>query len=158
MSDLSIANSVFDKLIADSTFLDYLGLTPASLMGDKVKKIQKEMEPTGLSADNMPLVCIYPIPGVRSRMNQVVYDAMFEVVIYSSSSSGVKTATQKPGTMTIGELLSGDLAKGKKGLLHQVQLAGATFLTEYQGSYQAPSGVSGIKKYIQRYKVSEEIG
>ena len=157
MSDFSIINSVFGKLIADSTFLGYHGLTIASLMPDKVKKVQKEMDPVGLAIDNLPLTTIYPIPGVRSRINGCVYDGMFEVAIYSDSSSGVKTATQKAGTMVIGELLSGDMAKGKIGLLHQVQLAGATFLTEYQGGFQTNSGVSGIKKYIQRYKVSEAI-
>jgi len=158
LSDFSIINSVFGKLKADSTFLAYFGLTTASTMPDIVKKIQKEIDPDGLTTANIPLCCIYPIPGVRSRINGCVYDGMFEVAIYSDSSSGVKTATQKAGTMVIGELLSGDLAKGKIGLLHQVQLAGATFLTEYQGGFQTSSGVSGIKKYIQRYKVSEEIG
>lgn len=158
MSDLSIINSVFGKLIADSVFLDYLGLTTDSPMAEKVKRIQKEVEPNGLSTTNIPLVCIYPIPGVRNRINDIVYDAMFEVAIFSDTSTGVKSATQKAGTMVIGELLSGDIAKGTKGLLHQVQLGGATFLTEFQSSFQSPSGVAGIKKYVMRFKVSEVIG
>lgn len=157
MSDLSIINSVFGKLKADSAFLGLLGLTTSSPIADITKKIQKEIDPDGLTTTNIPLVCIYPIPGMRSRANQTVYDGMFEVAIYSDSSSGVKTVTQKAGTMTIGELLSGDLAKSKVGLLHQVQLAGATFLTEYQGGSQSSSGVAGIKKYIMRFKVSEVI-
>lgn len=150
MSDLSIINSVFGKLIADSVFLDYLGLTTASPMAEKVKRIQKEVEPNGLSATNIPLVCIYPIPGVRNRINDIVYDAMFEVAIFSDTSTGVKSATQKAGTMTIGARVM--------ELLHYIQLSGATFLTEFQSSFQQPSGVTGIKKYVQRYKVSEVIG
>lgn len=150
MSDLSIINSVFGKLKADSVFLGHLGLTTISPMADIAKKIQKEMEPDGLSKDNIPLVCIYPIPGVRSRYNACMYDAMFEVAIYSNNSSGAKSATTNAGTMVIGERA--------RELLHYVQLAGATFKTEFQTSYQGPSNVSGIKKYVMRFKVGEEIG
>ena len=147
MSDFAIVNSVFGKLIADSVFLGYLGLTPSSPMADKAKKIQKEMEPDGL-AQNVPLVCIYPIPGVRSRYNDCVYDSMFEVAIYSNSSSGI------PPGKTAGTMLIGQRARD---LLHQVQLSGATFKTEFQTSYQYATQVSGIKKYVMRFLVSEVI-
>jgi len=157
MSDFSIINSVFGKLKADSTFLAYFGLTTTSLMPAIVAKIQKELEPDGLTKDNIPLCCIYPIPGVRSRVNGCVYDGMFEVAIYSDNSTGVKSATTKAGTMRIGKSLIGDVSTGEKGLLHQVQLGGSTFLTEFQSSFQSSSGVSGIKKYIMRFKVSEVI-
>ena len=150
LSDLSIIDSVFGKLIADSVFLDYLGLTLASPMPEKVKRIQKEIEPNGLSTTNVPLVCIYPIPGVRNRINDIVYDAMFEVAIFSDTSTGVKGPTQKAGTMVIG-------ARAME-LLHYIQLSGATFLTEFQSSFQSPSGVTGIKKYVMRFKVSEVVG
>jgi len=150
LSDFAIVNSVFGKLIADSVFLGYLGLTPSSPMADKAKKIQKEMEPDGL-AQNVPLVCIYPIPGVRSRYNDLVYDAMFEVAIYSNnSSSPVNSGTIKTGTMVIGQRA--------RDLLHQVQLSGATFKTEFQTSYQYATQVSGIRKYVMRFLVSEVIG
>ena len=149
MSDFSIINSVFGKLKADSTFLAYFGLTTASLMPAIVAKIQKELEPDGLTKDNIPLCCIYPIPGVRSRSNGCVYDGMFEVAIYSDNSTGVKSATTKAGTMRIGDTV--------RDLLHYVQLAGDTFKTEFQSSFQTSSGVSGIKKYILRFKVSEGI-
>lgn len=145
MSDFAIVNSVFGKLKADSVFLGYLGLTPTS--PNIPDKIQKEMEPKGQVADNVPLVCIYPIPGVRSRYNDCVYDAMFEVAIYSNTSSGVPP--NKAGTMLIGERA--------RDLLHQVQLSGATFKTEFQSSYQYATQVSGIKKYVMRFLVSEEI-
>lgn len=148
MSDFSIINSVFGKLKADSVFLGYFGLTPTSNMADIVAKIQKEMEPTGLSAANIPLCCIYPIPGVRSRANAIVYDSMFEVAVYSNSSSGI------PPGKTAGTMLIGQRARE---LLHQVQLSGATFLTEFQTSYQGPSNVAEIKKYVLRFKVSEVI-
>lgn len=149
MSDFAIVNSVFGKLIADSTFLGYFGLTTASAMADMVKKIQKEMEPDGL-AQNIPLVCVYPIPGVRSRYNDCVYDSMFEVAIYSNnSSSPVNSGTLKVGTMVIGQRA--------RDLLHQVQLSGATFKTEFQTSYQYATQVSGIKKYVMRFLVSEVI-
>ena len=149
MSDFSIINSVFGKLKADSTFLGYFGLTTASNMGDIVKKVQKELDPDGLTKDNIPLCCIYPIPGVRSRVNGCVYDGMFEVAIYSDNSTGVKSATTKTGTMRIGDTA--------RGLLHYVQLGGNSFLTEFQSSFQSSSGVSGIKKYILRFKVGEVI-
>lgn len=147
LSDFAIINSVFGKLKADSVFLGYLGLTSSSPMADIVKKLQKEMEPDGLATTNIPLVCIYPSPGVRSRYNNCVYDAMLEVAIYSNTSSGVPPS--KAGTMVIGERV--------KEALHYVQLAGATFKTEFQTSYQGPSNVTGIKKYVMRFKVSEEI-
>ena len=140
---------MFGKLIADPTFLGYHGLTTASTMGEKAKKIQKEMEPTGLATTNIPLTCIYPIPGVRSRINNLVYDGMFEVACYSDNSSGNKTATLKAGTMRMGETA--------RGLLDQVQLGGATLLVEFQSEFQSSSNVAGIKKYIQRFKVSEVI-
>jgi len=149
MSDFSIINSVFGKLKADSTFLAYFGLTTTSLMPAIVAKIQKELDPDGLTKDNIPLCCIYPIPGLRSRVNGCVYDGMFEVAIYSDNSTGTKSATSKAGTMRIGETAM--------GLLHQKQLAGSTFLTEFQSSFQSSSGVIGIKKYIMRFKVSEVI-
>jgi len=150
MSDFSTINSVFGKLKADSTFLAYFGLTTASTMADIVKKIQKELDPDGLTTSNIPLCCIYPIPGVRSRVNGCVYDGMFEVAIYSDNSTGVKSATTKAGTMRIGDTVM--------DLLHYVQLAGNTIRTEFQSSFQTSSGVSGIKKYIMRFKVSEVIG
>lgn len=149
MSDFTIINSVFGKLIADATFLAYFGLTSASTMGDKVAKIQKELDPNGLTTTNIPLCCIYPMPGVRSRQNLSVYDGMFEVAIFSDNSTGVKSATTKAGTMRIGETVI--------DLLHQQQLAGSTFLVEYQTSFQTSSNVVGIKKYILRFKVSEVI-
>jgi len=149
LSDLSIVNSVFGKLKADSVFLGYLGLTTSSLMPAIVAKIQKEMEPTGLTKDNVPLVCIYPIPGVRSRLNDLIYDAFFEVAIFSDSSTNIKSATTKTGTMQIGERA--------RELLHYVQLGGATFKTEFQSSFQSSSGATGVKKYVMRFKVSEEI-
>ena len=150
LSDFSIVNSVFGKLIADSVFLGYFGLTSASAMADKVAKIQKEMEPTGLSANNIPLCCIYPIPGVRSRANAIVYDSMFEVAIYSNnSSSPTKLTNIQVGTMVIGDRA--------RLLLHQVQLAGATFKVEFQTSFQTTSNIAGIKKYVMRFKVGEVI-
>jgi len=149
LSDFSIINSVFGKLIADSTFLAYFGLTSASTMAAKVDKIQKELDPNGLTTTNIPLCCIYPIPGVRSRINGCVYDGMFEVAIYSDNSTGVKSATTKAGTMRIGDTVM--------DLLHYKQLAGDTFKTEFQSSFQTSSNVSGIKKYIMRFKVSEVI-
>lgn len=151
MSDFSIINSVFGKLKADSVFLGYFGLTPSSNMADIVAKIQKEMEPTGLSTNNIPLCCIYPIPGVRSRANAIVYDSMFEVAIYSNnSSSPTKLTNIQVGTMVIGDRA--------RLLLHQVQLAGATFKVEFQTSFQTTSNIAGIKKYVMRFKVGEEIG
>ena len=149
MSDISIANSIFTKLVADATFLDYHGLTTASTNAQKAVKIQKEMEPDGLTIDNIPLTCIYPIPGLRSKLNHLVYDAMFEITHYSSSSVGVKSATQKAGTMVMGARA--------KSLIHQIQLAGATFKVEFQSSFQSNSNVPGIKKYTQRFKISEEL-
>lgn len=150
MSGLSIANSVFSKLIADVELLDYLNLTPASTMAQKAAKIQKEIEPIGLSTTNIPLVCIYPIPGLPNKINSIVYDGMFEVAIYSDNSSGVKSVYTKAGTMRIGERI--------RELLHQVQLGGATFLVQFYSEFQTNSNVSGIKKYVMRFKVSEEIG
>ena len=149
MSDFSIINSVFGKLKADPTFLAYFGLTTASAIADIVKKIQKEIDPDGLTKDNIPLVCIYPIPGLRSRVNGCVYDGMFEVAIYSDNSTGVKSATTKAGTMRIGDTV--------RDLLHYVQLSGNTIKTEFQTSFQTSSGVAGIKKYILRFKVGEVI-
>lgn len=150
MSDYSTINSVFGKLIADSTFLGYFGLTSSSAMADKVDKIQKEMEPSGLSANNIPLCCIYPIPGVRSRANAIVYDSMFEVAIYSNnSSSPTKLTNIQVGTMVIGDRA--------RLLLHQVQLAGTTFKVEFQTSFQTTSDIAGIKKYVMRFLVSEVI-
>lgn len=150
LSDFAIVNSVFGKLIADSTFLGYFGLTPSSNMADIVAKIQKEMEPTGLSANNIPLCCIYPIPGVRSRANAIVYDSMFEIAIYSNnSSSPTKLTNIQVGTMVIGDRA--------RLLLHQVQLAGATFKVEFQTSFQTTSNIAGIKKYVMRFKVGEVI-
>lgn len=150
LSALTIINSVFGILVADSVFLGHLGLTTASTMAEKGAKVQQEMDPVGLTKDNIPLVCIYPVPGVRSRSNQTVYDAMFEVAIYSNSSTGVKGATTKAGTMRIGDRV--------RTLLHQVQLAGATFLVEFQTDYQYASNVTDVKKYIMRFLVSEVIG
>ena len=155
MSDFSIINSVFGKLKADSTFMAYFGLTTASLMPDIVKKIQKEMDPDGLTTNNIPLCCIYPIPGVRSRINGCVYDGMFEVAIYSNHSSAPAKIVSSSGSITYpGTMVIGARAMD---LLHYVQLSGDTFKTEFQSSFQSSSGVSGIKKYIQRYKVSEVI-
>jgi len=155
MSDFSIINSVFGKLKADSTFLAYFGLTTASTMPDIVKKIQKELDPDGLTKDNIPLCCIYPIPGVRSRINGCVYDGMFEVAIFSNHSSAPAKIVSSSGSVTYpGTMVIGDRVMD---LLHYVQLAGDTFKTEFQSSFQTSSGVAGIKKYIMRFKVSEVI-
>lgn len=149
MSDFNIINSVFGKLIADSVFLGYFGLTTSSTMVQMVAKIQKEIDPNGLTTDNVPLCCIYPIPGVRSRVNDCFYDSMFEVAIYSDNSTGVKSATTRAGTMRIGDTV--------RGLLHYKQIGTATMKTEFQSSFQESSGVAGIKKYVMRFKVGEEI-
>lgn len=150
MSGLDVVNSAWAKLCADSTFLDYHGLTTGSTAAQKAVKVQKEMEPDGLTTDNVPLTCIYPIPGLRSKVNETVYDSMFEVAYYSNSSSGAKSATTKAGTMVMGD-------RGQT-LLHGIQLSGDTIKIEFQSEFQTNSNVAGIKKFIQRYKVGEVIG
>jgi len=149
LSDLSIVNAVWGVLTSDAAFLDFFGLVPSSPVSQKIAKIQQEMEPNGLSVDNIPLACIYPVPGVRSKVNDLVYDAMFEVAIYSNSSTGVKSATTKAGVLRIGE-------RARK-LLHYIQLSGATLPVEFQTSFTDTSGVSGIKKHVLRFKVGEQI-
>lgn len=144
-----IVNEVFLILSRDATFLDYHGLNLNSPIAEKAKKIQKEMEPSGLALDNIPLTCVYPIAGVRSRINDLVYDAMFEVAIYSNTSSGMKTALMKAGTMLIGQRA--------RELLHEVNIGGATIDVEFQTSFQSPSNIAGIKKYTMRFRVGEEI-
>lgn len=144
MSDLTITNSVFGKLTADSIFLGYLGLTVESSESEKAARIQREIDPEGLSLSTIPLVCIYPVPGARPKGNNMIYDAMFEVAVYSSNSNGAA------GTMLIGERA--------RDLLHQIELGGATFNVEFQTSYQYSSDISGIKKYVMRFLVSEVIG
>ena len=118
-------------------------------MAQMVAKIQKELEPMGLTADNLPLVCIYPIPGVRSKVNQIIYDAMFEVAIYSDNSTATKSSTTRAGTMRIGDTV--------QTVLHQKQLSGPTLKVEFQSSYQSTTNVPGIKKYVLRFKVGGEI-
>lgn len=149
LSDFAIINEVFLILSRDPTFLDYHNLTVNSPIADKTKKIQKEMEPIGLALENLPLTCIYPIAGVRSRVNDLIYDAMFEIAIYSNSSSGMKTSTIKAGTMLIGQRA--------RELLHEINIGGATLNVEFQTSFQSPSDIVGIKKYVMRFRVGEEI-
>lgn len=150
MSDLAIVNSAVSSLIADSTFLGYFGLTTGSTAAQMAVKIQKEMEPNGLTSDNVPLCCVYPIPGLRSKINDMIYDAMFEVAVYSDSSSAALSATSKAGTMVIGARVL--------TLLHTVQLAGDTIPCEFVTGFQSPSNVSGIKKYVMRFKVGDDLG
>lgn len=149
MSDFSIINSVFSVLCADSVFLGYFDLTAASTAEAKALKIQKEYEANGLATSNIPLCCIYPVPGLPNKRNPLMYDALFEVAIYSNNSSGAKTSNTKAGTMVIGE-------RARK-LLHQRQLPGATVKVEYQTGFQDYSGVTEVKKYVMRFKVSEEL-
>lgn len=150
MSDFTIINSAFSKLAADSVFLGYFGLDSNSTSDAIAFKIQREIEPTGLSVENTPLCCLYPIPGIRSRGSAIVYDSMFELAVYSNNSFSPISATHlQVGTMVIGQRA--------RELLHQVQLAGATYKVEFQTSFQSPSNIAGIKKYAMRFKVGEEI-
>lgn len=108
------------------------------------------MNPDGLTTQNIPLVCIYPVPGLRSRENVCVYDSMFEVAIYSNNGySPVKATQLQVGTMVIGARV--------RTVLHQVQLDGVTMKVEFQSSYTYAPNVANISKYVLRFKVSEVI-
>jgi len=109
----------------------------------KSQKVQKEQEPNGLVTTSIPLVCIYPTPGLPNKDNYAVYDATYQVDIYAGSLFEA---------MTIGKQVF-KLFNGK--ILNVADTA--AFEIQWLGEFGGRSGVANIKLFSQRYQMSEAI-
>lgn len=143
MSAVDQMNAVWKQLTDDAVFLAFFGLIPSSTIALKAGKVQKEMEPNGLTSTNNLMVCIFPATGLRSRYNPEVYDANFQADIFAPS---LFTA------MSIGKEIM--------RLLHNQTIAvsnTANFAIEFLNEASGSSGVTGVKKHSMRFEMSEVI-
>lgn len=142
MSADKIMTSIWQVLANDAGFLSLLGLDPATATNaDKAKKIQKNIDPDGLATTNIPLCCLYPTPGTMSRRNTLVYDSQFQLTFFAADlhrAMQLGEAAQKLLTFR-------DLTVPSIG----------TFEIQFISEYASSSGVAGIKRFDQRFSVSE---
>lgn len=140
MADLNILNAVFQVLTGDTTLLGYFGLTPSSTIAQKAARFKKEQEPEGLvTPQSIPLVLMYPQPGVYDPRNWMVYKGKFALDIFSSDLFKA---------MQIG-------ARAKE-LLHDQRLpvqgtAAFNCYHVYETSFR--TGISGVKGFRQWYDI-----
>lgn len=117
---------------------------PATVpIATKNQKVQKEQDPEGLATTTIPLVCIYPTPGLPDRGNHGVYDATYQIDIYGGSLFEA---------MTIGKQVF-KLLNGKVLTVADT----AAFDIQWLGEFGGRSGVANIKLFSQRYQMSEAI-
>lgn len=117
---------------------------PATVqIATKNQKVQKEQEPVGLAIGTIPIVCIFPTPGLPNKENHAVYDASYQADIYAATLFEA---------MTIGKRVS-QLLTGKTLIVDDT----AAFAIQWMGEFGGRSGVPNIKLFSQRYQMSEAI-
>lgn len=139
MADVDIINEVWKRLTDDADYLALHSLPSNATPQQKAGRMQKEQEPNNLATTNIPLTCIYPIPGLPDKNNDLVYEANVQLDIYASSLFQA---------MTIG--------KKARELLHDTDLP-VGFRMYFVSSASSEARVQGIKKYIMRFEISEVI-
>lgn len=138
MADVDIINEVWKVLTDDVGYLALHNLPSNATAQQKAGRMQKEQEPNNLATTNIPLTCIYPIPGMIDN-NFLVYEANVQLDIYASSLFQA---------MTIG--------KRARELLHDTDLP-VGLKMYFVSSASSDARVQGIKKYIMRFEISEVI-
>lgn len=144
MADVDIINGIWWVVTDNTDFLTSIGLNPATATIDqKAQKVQREREPDGLATQNIPLVCIYPVPGLKKRFNYTVYEAEFQIDFYAKSLFLAMT--------------SGKIAMNLLNNTTPPVDGGFVFDCEFLDGAAGESGVTGIKKYCQRYMINDVI-
>lgn len=142
MPAVDIINGIWTVLMTNSAFLTSLGLNPGTATTEqKSKKLQKEIEPEGLAVQNVPLACVYPMPGIKKRWNYTIYEAEFQIDFYAASGFLATT--------------SGEIAQSLLNNTTPATPGGFVFECELLHESAEKSGIPGIKKYIQRYKIND---
>lgn len=143
MAEVDIINEVWKRLTDDADYLTALKLTSGATIEQKNQKVQKEQEPIGLSTTNIPMTCIYPVPGDIDGNNALVYNGMFQLDTYAPSL-----------------FMAMSIGKKARALLANQDLPvkdSATFPIQFVSSAAGESRIQGIKKYTMRFEVSEVV-
>ncbi len=142
MSADKITTALWQALAGDNQLLTLLGVDPATATNtQKAQKIQKNIDSDGLVTANIPLTCVYPIPGTMSRRNTLVYDSQFQLTFYESQLwKAMKLAERAQNLLTFRDMVIPGVG---------------TFAIQFLSEYASSSGVPGIKRFDQRYQISE---
>ena len=90
-----LLDAVFTTLTDDTEFMALLGLTPSSLMTEKIKRVYREEEPeSGINSTTAPLVVIVLKPG-RFGRNYLVYEGKFWLGFFAKTSFGAKAMSER---------------------------------------------------------------
>jgi len=139
---VDIINGIWTVLMTNSAFLTSLGLNPGTATTEqKSKKLQKEKEPEGLATQNIPLGCIYPVPGLKKRWNYTIYEAEFQIDFYAAT--------------LFAAMSSGKIAQNLLNNTTPTIPGGFVFECEFLDDFAGASEIVGIKKYSQRYMIND---
>ncbi len=142
MPAIDIINGIWVALMTSADFLISFGLDPnTATIEQKSNRLQKEREPEGLAVQNLPLACIYPVPGFKKRWNYTIYEAEFQIDFYARSLFLAMASGRAAQT-----LLNNKTPPIPGGFVFECE-----FLDDFAGE----SRVMGIKKYSQRYAIND---
>ncbi|MNC01528.1 hypothetical protein D3C75_488780 [compost metagenome] len=136
---LQLIDAVQNTHKADTAFMALLGLTPAAIPTDMVKRFTKGVEPEiTVSKDTMPHLCQYIMPGQFAR-NHLVFQGKFCIDFYGKTGYEAKLLFQR----------SFELLHDKR----IVQPGFHSFLCvlAYDGDFA--TGIAGVKGYKGIYDV-----
>jgi hypothetical protein len=149
MSAMDACNAFWKVLTSDAELLRLVlrqqtQPNPATvLIETKNLKVQKEQEPVGLATNTIPIVSIYPTPGLPHKDNHAVYDASYQADIYAATLFEAMAIGKRVFQLLTGKMLVVDDT--------------AAFATQWMGEFGGRSGVPNIKLFSQRYQMSEAI-
>ncbi|QUL57569.1 hypothetical protein KDC22_14460 [Paenibacillus tritici] len=136
---LQLIDAIQNTHKADAAFMALLGLTPAAVSTDMVKRFTKGVEPEiVVSKDTVPHICQYIMPGQYSR-NHLVFKGKFCLDFYGKTGYEAKL-----------------LFESSFKLFHDkrvVQPKFHSFLCDlvYDGDFA--TGISGVKGYKGIYDI-----
>ncbi|AIQ70361.1 hypothetical protein [Paenibacillus graminis] len=125
---------------ADAAFMALLGLTPAAIPTDMIKRFTKGVEPEiVVTKETVPHICQYIIPGQFTARNHLVFQGKFCIDFYGKTGYEAKLLFQR----------SFELFHDRR----IVQPGFHSFLCAlvYDGDFA--TGISGVKGYKGIYDV-----
>ncbi len=141
---LNILDAVFTTFTNDATLLACFGLTPSSTITQKTARFKKEQEPdSAVTSSVVPLLLMYPQPGVGSTANWLIYKGKFALDIFASDL---------PRAMQIGERAK-KLLHGKR--LPVTGMAAFDCFHVYETAFR--TGITGVKGFRQWYDIDYEM-
>lgn len=92
---LQLIDAIQNTHKADAAFMALLGLTPAAVSADMVKRFTKGVEPDiTVTKDTMPHLCQYIMPGQFGR-NHLVFQGKFCIDFYAKTGYDAKLLFQR---------------------------------------------------------------